>query len=89
MAIQLNPEQERIVGQAIQAGLVPAPDDALEMGVAAVREILRTHGSSESLKAASDWSRELDTWIQSHSATEPPLSDKAIDRDAIYGDRGL
>jgi hypothetical protein len=89
MAIELDPEQERVVGQAIQAGLVPAANDALEMGVAAVREILRARKSSVTLMAAGEWSRELDAWVQGHSAMEPLLSDHAIDRETIYGECGM
>jgi len=87
MAIQLNPEQERVVTEALQAGLVPAADDALEMGVAAVREKLRSRGRSAP-ESAREWSKELDAWISGHSTAEPLLSDQAIDRDAIYGERG-
>jgi hypothetical protein len=89
MAIELNPEQERIVGQALEAGLVPAVDDALEMGVAAVREILQTHDSHEAAKAAREWSRDLDSWVQSHSTGAPVLPDQAFDRDTIYRERGM
>jgi hypothetical protein len=88
MAIQLNPEQERIVTEALQAGLVPAADDALEMGVAAVREKLRSREGSAP-ESVREWSKELDAWIGGHSTVEPLLSDQAVERDAIYGERGM
>lgn len=31
MTIRLNPEQERVIGQAIQAGLIREPDDVVEV----------------------------------------------------------
>jgi Arc/MetJ-type ribon-helix-helix transcriptional regulator len=37
---------------------------------------------------AEEWSRELVAWSESH-ATTPLLPDEAIDRDSIYGARGL
>lgn len=88
MAFRLNPEQERVVDEAIQAGLVQAADDAVEMGVAAVRQMLRSRISSVT-PAVDRWSQDLDAWIESHSAAGPLLSDNAIDRNAIYGDRGI
>jgi hypothetical protein len=82
MAIQLSPEQERVVTEALQAGLIPAAEDALEMGVAQVRERLRSRVDSAAA-SAQEWSRELDAWIASHSTAGPLLSDQAMDRDAI------
>ena len=88
MTIQLNPEQEQIVGQAIQAGLIRTPDDVAEIGIAAIRQRLNAgHALSDSLDAE-EWFRELTAWSESHAAT-PWLPDEAIDRDSIYGARGL
>ena len=36
MPIQLNTEQERLIGQAIQAGLIGKADDAVTVGVEAL-----------------------------------------------------
>jgi hypothetical protein len=88
MAIQLNPDQERVVGEAVQAGLVRAADEAVEIGVAAVRRLLQVRSAAGAQEAVR-WSRELDAWIEGHSTSEPLLSDDAIGRNAIYGDRGL
>ena len=43
MTIQINPEQEQVIGQAISAGLIETPDEAVEMGVKTIR--LRLEGS--------------------------------------------
>src|ERR1017187_4441794 len=38
MTIQLKPEQEQIVGQAIQAGLIANANDILDVGIDAIRQ---------------------------------------------------
>ncbi len=38
MTIDFRPEQERVIDQAIQAGLIERPDDVVEVGL----EILRS-----------------------------------------------
>jgi hypothetical protein len=85
MTIQLNPEQEQVVGQAIQAGLIRTPDDVAEIGIAAIRQRLNAIPGSLD---AEGWFRELTAWSESHAAT-PWLPDEAIDRDSIYGARVL
>jgi len=44
MTIQIKPEQERVIGQAIEAGLIETADQAVEMGVEAIRQRLKTRG---------------------------------------------
>jgi hypothetical protein len=89
MAMQLNPEQEKIVGLAIEAGLVRGSEDAVEMGVAAVREKLRARRTSAADSPAMSWSREFDAWFEGHSRGGSLLADQASDRDSIYGERGM
>lgn len=43
MTIQINSEQEQVIGQAIHAGLIGTPNEAVEVGVGAIR--LRLEGS--------------------------------------------
>jgi hypothetical protein len=38
---------------------------------------------------ADEWSREFHAWVRGHSTTTPLLSDHAISRDSIYGNRGM
>jgi hypothetical protein len=40
MTIQIKPEQERVIGQAIKAGLIETADQAVEMGVETIRQRL-------------------------------------------------
>jgi hypothetical protein len=89
MTIQLNPEQEHVIGQAIQAGLIANADDILDVGIDAIRQRLQSMvGSGEQL-STEQWLREFKAWVHSHSTTTPLLPDEAISRDSIYGVRGL
>ena len=86
MTIQLEPGHEQVINQAIQAGLIENADEALDIAVDALRGRLK---SSAPPPSAEEWKRELHEWIHSHSATTPLLSDEAISRESIYGERGL
>jgi Arc/MetJ-type ribon-helix-helix transcriptional regulator len=89
MTIRLNPEAERLVGQAIQAGLIGNADDVLSIGVEAIRQRLQSRAGAGSELETEQWLREFTAWVHSHSTTTPLLSDEAISRDSIYGARGL
>jgi hypothetical protein len=39
--------------------------------------------------SAEQWVQEFKTWVRSHPADLPLLSDEAIGRESIYGERGL
>jgi|ERR1017187_3540194 Arc/MetJ-type ribon-helix-helix transcriptional regulator len=87
MTIQLNPEQEQLIGQAIQAGLIRDANEVVHVGVETIRQRLEARLSSKTPMNAEDWSREFHDWVQSHPTTTPLLSDEAISRDSIYGTR--
>ena len=89
MTIQLSTEQERVVAQAIRVGLIRAREDAAEIGVANLRQRLKVRHSAAVSRSAGEWSRELAAWSESHSTTTPLLPDEALDRESIYGTRGL
>jgi hypothetical protein len=40
VTIDLKPEQQQVVGQAIQAGLIQTADDVVEVGVETIRQRL-------------------------------------------------
>ena len=40
MTIQIRPEQERLIGQAIEAGLIDTADQVVEAGVESIRQRL-------------------------------------------------
>ena len=43
MTIELKPEQERVIGRAIKAGLIETADQAVEVGVKTIRLRLEGH----------------------------------------------
>jgi hypothetical protein len=40
MTLQINSEQEQVVGRAIEAGLIRAADEVVELGIVAIRRQL-------------------------------------------------
>ena len=57
-----------------------------------VREVLLAHEPSRGAAEMSpeEWVRRFRAWTRSHAGDNLPLlSDKAISRESIYGDRGL
>ena len=88
MTIQLKPEQEQIVGQAIQAGLIANADDILDVGIDAIRQRLKSPWNEvpTPVLSAEEWEREFDTWIESFPDTAP-LPDEALRRENLYPDR--
>lgn len=87
MSIQLNPEQERIVEQAMQAGLIRSVDDVAEIGVAVIRDKLNTRHVASGEQEAEEWFRQLVSWSQGHPTSTPLIPDEALDRESIYGGR--
>ena len=84
-----EPEEERLIGQAIQAGLIGKADDVVAVGVATIRRQLHARAGSGSELNTEQWSRDFKAWVHGHATTTPLLSDEAISRDSIYGARGL
>jgi hypothetical protein len=89
MTLQINPEQEQVVGRAIEAGLIQAADDVVELGIESIRQQLEQSSGLRRPIDADEWSREFHAWVRGHSTTTPLLSDDAISRDSIYGTRGM
>jgi hypothetical protein len=88
MTIQLKPEQEQVIGQAIQAGLIETADGVLDVGVEALRARLAAQTTSKPM-STDEWMRKFRAWAHSHPTDTPLLSDEAISRESIYGERGL
>jgi hypothetical protein len=44
VTIQLKPEQEQVIGQAIQAGLIETADDVVEVGLETIKQRLEGRG---------------------------------------------
>jgi hypothetical protein len=88
MAVELKPEQERVIHQAIEAGLIDDADDVVELGIETIRLRLGMRLRPDNSMNAEAWSQDLHDWVQSHTTATPLLSDEAIGRDSIYGTRG-
>ena len=84
MTIHLNAEQERVIGQAIQAGVIRDVDDVVDVGLETIRQRLEARLASRTAMDAERWIQELHAWVHSHSASPPLLSDEAISRDSIW-----
>jgi hypothetical protein len=86
MTIDLKPDEAQVISQAIQAGLIESADDVVAVGLETLRGRLRT---SSRPMTADEWMRKFRAWAHSHPTDTPLLSDEAISRESIYGDRGL
>lgn len=90
MTFQLKPEQEQLIGQAIQAGVIREVDDVVEVGIETIRQrLIEVRRESNTSLDAEQWSKAFHAWVDSHSRTTPLLSDEAVSRDSIYGNRGM
>jgi hypothetical protein len=86
MTITPTPEQERILAEVMQAGLIERAEDALNIGLDGLKvrlALLRPNETPE------EWIAKFHAWADSHSTSTPLLSDEAISRESIYADRGL
>ncbi len=88
MTIELTPEQEQVIGRAIQAGLIKAADDVVGVGVETIQRQLEVRRATVNSTSAQQWLQEFHAWVHSRPTTTPLLSDEAIDRESIYGTRG-
>jgi len=88
MAIELTPEQEQVIGRAIQAGVIRTADDVVGVGVETIQRRLEERQAQVDRMSAEQWLQEFHTWVHSHPTTTPLLSDEAINRESIYGTRG-
>jgi hypothetical protein len=71
MTILVTAEQERILAEAIQSGLMKSPEDALAAGL----EALRTRLPIEDPKTAEEWIDRFHAWVDSHAGQTVVLSD--------------
>jgi hypothetical protein len=88
MTITLRPEHAQVVDQALQAGLIERAEEVVSVGVEALRARLEERVASGQTMSADEWMRKFRAWAHSHPTDTPLLSDEAISRESIYGDRG-
>ena len=85
MTITLKPEQERVLTEAIEAGLIQSPEDALDIALQELRAKLTMGQESETPE---EWIARFHAWVDSHSWQTVVLSDEAMSREFIYRERG-
>jgi len=88
MTIRLKPEQEHVIGRAIQAGLIRTADDVVDIGMEALQRRMEAQCGSAPPMSTEQWLQDFHAWVNSHSATTPLLSDEAVSREFIYRTRG-
>ena len=85
MTITPTPEQERILAEALEAGLISRVEDALNLGLETLRSKLPARPAEET---AEEWIARFHAWVDSHADQTVVLSDEAMSRESIYDDRG-
>jgi hypothetical protein len=88
MIIELNSEQAEVVDRAIQAGVIHNVDEVVQVGIQTINSRLSAQASKQDLPFE-EWSKAFHTWVDSHPTDGPVLPDEAMERESIYGDRGL
>jgi hypothetical protein len=86
LMIQIPPEiEKRLEAEAAERGLTTA-----EYVRAVLERMFATPGQAPLWMTATkeEWLKAFNTWMDSHDPTLPPLSEEAISRESIYGERG-
>ena len=88
--IDLNSEQARVIDEALHAGIIHSVNEALTIGLNALRDRLESTGETmpQTLVEASldSWDRDLEEWFEGfpHSHVLP---ETAFHREDWYPDR--
>jgi Arc/MetJ-type ribon-helix-helix transcriptional regulator len=84
MTIELKPEQERILQEALRQGRFQSVEQALDEAL----HSLAPSSEARVVRSPSERAAAFRAWAESHPRTTPVLSDEAISRETIYSDRG-
>ncbi len=86
LTVQITPEVEkRLEAEAGELGLTPAE----YVRVVLERMFSRPERPPLWMTATKEeWLKAFNAWMDSHDPTLPPLSEEAISRESIYGERG-
>ena len=84
MTIELKPEQERILREALREGRFQSVEQALDE---ALHSIVPSRSVGPAL-SATERAAAFRSWAESHPRNTPVLSDEAISRETIYSHRG-
>src|SRR5579859_6347416 len=83
MTIELKPEQERILQEALREGRFQSVEQALDE---ALHSIVASGGVGPVL-SPTERAAAFRSWAESHPRNTPVLSDEAISRETIYSHR--
>ena len=84
LTIDIPPElQGRLQEEAAKRGVA-----AEELARTFLEERLLSPARSPLWERPEDWERAFDDWIASQDPSRTPLSEEAMSRDSIYGERG-
>jgi hypothetical protein len=84
MTIELKPEQERILQEALRQGRFKSVEKALDQAL----DSIFPAGPRGPALSPTDRAAAFRAWAQRHPRNTPVLSDDAISRETIYSDRG-
>jgi hypothetical protein len=84
MTIELKPEQEGILQQALRQGRFQSVEQALDEAL----HFLAPARSEKPTLTPAERAAAFRAWAESHPRSTPVLSDDAIRRETIYSDRG-
>jgi hypothetical protein len=84
MTIELKPEQERILQEALRQGRFQTVEQALDEALHSIEP----SGAVKPALSPAERAAAFRSWAESHPRNAPLLSDQAISRETIYSDRG-
>jgi hypothetical protein len=84
MTIELKPEQERILQEALRQGRFQSVEQALDEALHSIEP----SGAVKPTLSPAERAAAYRSWAASHPRNTPVLSDQAISRETIYSDRG-
>lgn len=86
LMVQIPPELEkRLQAEAAERGVTTA-----EYVRTVLERMFASPGRSPLWMTATkdEWLNAFNTWMDSHDPTLPPLSEEAVSRESMYGERG-
>ena len=86
LIVQIPPEiEKRLQVEAAEHGMTAA-----EYVRAVLERMFASPGLSPLWMTASkdEWLKAFNSWMDSHDPTLPPLSEEAVSRESMYGERG-
>ena len=88
--IQLSPEHERAIKEAINSGVVRSVDEFIERALATLHQHWDQGSAAEMAPrprlSPAEWARQFEEWAESFPDA-PPIPDEALSRKNLYPDR--